>query len=158
MSNKTAGAVMDAAEFETPVEQTLDLPPLAILRINDKVDFVLKETAVIGTGEDQRIYYRGVLLADLDCETKEKGAEKYELISFKKGDEVTVPGAGSLDYQMARIANKKSGSELDATPKWAVLSGDRFIVERLEDDKMKDGKHKGKKVKTFAISYAPRKK
>jgi len=151
-------AVLDAANFEEPVEQTLDLPPLAILRIEDLADFVLNEVAVVKDGTDVRLYYRGSLLSNLECQTKEKGSEKYDEVTFEKGSEITIPGAGSLDYQMARIANKKSGAEMGADPKWAVLYGDRFIITRLADDKMKEGKHKGKPVKTFTISHATPKK
>jgi len=157
MSNAT---MPSQADFETPVEQTLELPPLAIHRVGDKADFVLQETAIVkdDDGED-RIYYRALLLADFKCQTKEKGSDDYEDITFKAGKVVTIPASGGLIYQMGRLANKKAGVELNnENPKWAVLVGDRFIIERLADEKMAKGKHKGKAVKTFKLSHAPRKK
>lgn len=155
---QTATAAPKASDFETPVVQTLDLPPLAILRIGDKVDFVMQETALVKDEDETRLYFRALLLADVSCQTKGKGEEDYKDITFKAGEMVTVPGSGSLDYQLARIANKKAGIELNAKePKWAVLNGDRFVIERLEDDKMSKGRHKGKPVKTYSVAHAAKK-
>jgi hypothetical protein len=160
MSNVTMSNLKD---FETPVEQTMDLPPLAILRIGDKAKFVLGEVAVVKDGTETRLYYRGTLLEALECQTKEKGAEDYMDITYDSGFEVTIPGSGSLDYNLARIANKKAGEAVnvkadETTGKtWASIKGDLFIIERLGDDKLSKGKHKGKAVKTYKVEYAAKK-
>lgn len=146
-------------DFETPVKQTLDLPPLAILRVGDIATFVMGEVAQVKDDDNEvRLYYRAQLLKGLECETKEKGATDYNVREFKAGEIVTIPGSGSLDYQMARIANRRAGVEINASPvKWSSFTGDLFIVTRTPDEKMSKGRHKGKAVKAYTVEHAPRK-
>lgn len=158
MTTKVAAPL--ATDFEAPVETTLDLPPLAILRIGDKADFVLNEVSITKDDEDKdRIYYRGTLLAALTCETKAKGEVAYREVTFKAGEMISLPGSGSLDYNLARIANKRNGVALNEKKvNFSGIEGDRFIIERLVDDKMAKGRHKGKMVKTYKVSHAAAKK
>lgn len=157
MSTATA-KMPSAAQFEEPVESTNNLPPLAILGVGDIADFAMREVAIVVDEEnpkDRRVYYRGILLKALECTTKLKGAEEYTDVSFEAGTEVTIPGSGSLDYTLGRIANKEAGASLNNKDiKWSAIEGHRFIVERLEDDKLKEGKHKGKPVKTYKVMHS----
>ena len=158
MSTNTA--VPTDKDFEAPVETTLDLPPLAVLRVGDKADFVLEEVSITKDDEDEdRYYFRGRLLSTLSCETKAKGEEAYSEVTFTVGDSISLPGSGSLNYQLARITNKRNGVALNEKKVgWTGIEGDRFIVERLKDDKMAKGRHKGKMVKAFKVLHAIPKK
>jgi hypothetical protein len=154
MTTKNAAPALD--QFESPVEATTQLPPLAILEIGDIADLVLNEVSITLDDEQKpRTYYRGVLLAELTCKTKGKDETEYRKVTFGAGEEISLPGSGGLDYTMKRIALKKAGSPLNSKDvSWNIVQGDRFIVERKADDKMGKGRHKGKMVKAFTVQHA----
>lgn len=156
----TENAVPASSDFGTLTEQTTQLPPLAILRIGDKADFRLDEVSVsLDEDNKPRTYYRGTLLDELICQTKGKEDKDYREETFSAGESVSIPGSGGLDYSMRRIALKQAGSPLNSKEvSWTVVQGDRFVIEREADDKMAKGKHKGKAVKVFKVSHAPKNK
>jgi hypothetical protein len=160
MSGKNA--VPAEQEFETPVDRSQTLPPLAILQVGNTIDFVLREVNEVEDEDNTkkpRIFYRAQLLKELVCETRKKGAEETEEVTFAAGDMVSLPGSGSLDYTMARIAKVKAKVALDSksTP-WEAVYNDRFIVTRKEDEVLEKGKHAGKPVKAFKVEHAQAKK
>lgn len=160
MSTKQA-AVPAEEQFETPVDRSQTLPPLAILAVSDSIDFVLREVNEVEDEDNPkkpRIFYRAQLLKDLTCQTRKKGEDATEEKTFTAGEMVSLPGSGSLDYTMGRIAKTKAKVALDSkTTPWESVYGDRFIVTRKDDEVLSKGKHEGKPVKAYKVEHAAKK-
>lgn len=142
-----------------------NLPPLCAPIQDQSIVGVIESIDVDDSGDRRRYFYRvtldestkGIMNADKDEET------------YEAGTLVSVPGSGSLDYQMKVIALKIEGKipenagptaiselmdDLDEDDiKMALLVGHRVKILRGEDDKMPAGKWKGKTVKTFQVEY-----
>lgn len=131
---------MNTETQESWKEATTQLPPLLIPEIGKSIEGTLSRVDV--DEKEERTFYRLLLTADAEGLDSEK-----EDVSFKAGTLVSVPGSGSLDYQMSCIMKDLGGARL------SDLCGHTFRITRGEDDKMKEGKWKGKPVKSFRVQY-----
>ena len=143
--------------FEPLQDKTQKLPPLLILEVGSSARFILNDVNEVVDDGEQRTYYRGVLKLDTVGLTKEKGETEYHKQQFKAGDQISLPGSGGLDFNMAKIAKLKARTPSVKEAPWGVLFGDLFVVSRQPDEIMSKGKHKGKPVKVYTVQHAAKK-
>jgi len=149
-------AVSGPEGFEQPVDSTRNLPPLVILDIGMSAEFILDEVVIVPDErkpKEPRFFYRGKLFTNCKCKTTNK-EKKVVDASFVKGDEVSIPGSGGLNYTMTGIARKVAKQAAKAEPNWNAMSGFWFRVSRTQDEVMSKGDFKGKPVKTFKVEHA----
>jgi len=158
MATKTKNETLKAPEgFGDSQDISQALPPLAILRVGDKLEGVMTEVNLVEDEEKPgkyRNFYRFNLTAELVCEDKD-GKE----VTFKTGDSISLPGSGGLDYAIGKKALVIKG--LPSSEKnipWTALTGHWFAVIRKDDEEMTRGKHKGKPVKCYNLVHAAPKK
>jgi hypothetical protein len=143
--------------FGPTEEASQALPPLAILRVGDSIEGVLKETNLVEDDEKPgkfRNFYRIQLSKDCTAMDKEDAEREFE-----NGGLVSCPGSGGLDYSIGKLALKTAGKPSTETKvPWEVLNGHWFRIGRKADEKMTRGKHKDKPVKAYTIVHAAPKK
>lgn len=120
-------------EWKTP---SGTLPPLLIPVVDKPIEGVLEK--IDRDEEDDRTFYRMRLTAKAEGWNTDK-----EDVSHEAGELVSVPGSGGLDWRIKSI-KEEIGESLEGHP---------IRIKRLEDDKMKKGKFKGKPVKVFDVKY-----
>lgn len=146
-----------------------NLPPLCIL-IEDGDPCVGKLVDVTlipgGKKERDRFFYRVMLTEPLKAMDKTKTE-----VEFEAGKIISIPGSGSLDYQMAICAAMVKGdlaenaSFTDMGEYWDGIEEEKVKelldhlkdhevkIARGEDETMKEGKYKNKPVKRFSVAY-----
>lgn len=165
-NNETKNVQVNVEELDFQRATLGELPPLCI-PIEDGSVPVLGIVRAVECTEDRR-FYRMELLAPAKG-TKDKTGEEHE---YAAGDVVSLPGSGSLDYQLT-VASAKLTGEIpgNATAKeigdfmekrdedqddelLQALVGVVLKVLRGTDEVMKTGKWKGKSVKKFSVEFA----
>lgn len=145
-----------------------DLPPICVLPIGGKP--AVGEITRVELA-DEIFYYR------LKLEEPTEGMKKDsdETVTFEAGQEVSIIGSGGLNYQML-IAAAKFGKDLewDASNKevsaWyqpvkkaddddqkleilQAVVGKVCQLERHADEKLEEGKQKGKLARNYVVSF-----